>query len=661
MRGTARLPRKGPMDSSQPRFLVNVTSAQADRDDDTQVYMPFKDWFEAEPGRYVWASAMALIALQAVLRGYMKFGGWFVVDDLAFVGRAETMPLWSREYLLSGWNGHFMPGAFLLVRFFNHFWPLNYVPVAIADLIVQAVVALLVLRLLTNLFGRRPAILVPFAIFLFSPMTLPAFLWWAASLNQLWGQLAMVLALLAHLRYHRTGSTAAGLFGVAAVAGGLLFSEKLVLMVPVILAMTVFYFTPGPPARRIVRAFRQHIVLWAAYGILTTAYAVYYLTQVPSPVNRPAIPVIAIQTVGTGFSHAVLPAIFGGPFTWQPLGVGGVAAPSDAVVIAIAATSALIVWYSMMRRVRASFAWMIIGCYEVVNALLLGVTRATWVGPLVGAEYRYHTDACMIFVVFGALAFLPVRGSFKAGVFQPLVPRRLAATEASAARRERSLPVPGAEAIAVGSLVCVVLVTSSISTLRYDPLWRNTVAPAYFANVRHDIRSVDHRLTIADAAIPGQVQPGLLFPANMTSYLFNGFSPRPRFLTRGEGASVLFIPDEQGHLRVADVEGFRNKPGREPGCGWRVGARARTIPLQLTTLPWLWTARIGYIASKDAQTTVTVGTVTSNVTVEAGLHHLYVIGEGAIDEVAFSGLTAGSLCTNDVVVGSIKPLPGTQP
>jgi hypothetical protein len=267
----------------------------------------------------------------------------------------------------------------------------------------------------------------------------------------------------------------------------------------------------------------------------------------------------------------------------------------------------------------------------------------------------------MIFCIFGALAFHPVRGSFKAGSFQPLIPRRLAMLPRPEVRHEHPVVGPGGEAMLVGALVTLVLVTSTISTLRYDPLWRNTVAPTYFGNVRHDLASMKKPVTIADAPIPGSVQPGLLFPANMTSFLFNGFDPKPKFLTRGRSASDLFVADEQGHLRIADVDGFRNAPGREPGCGWRISEAARSVPLQLKTLPWLWTARIGYIASEDAETTVRVGTVMSKVHIQAGLHHLYVLGEGAVDRVAFSGLTNGTMCTDDVEVGFVQPTPDTHP
>jgi hypothetical protein len=70
MRGTASS-RERAMDSPQPRFVVKVTSADREQDEDLDepLYTPFRSWLEAKPGRPVLAAALALIFLQAVFRG----------------------------------------------------------------------------------------------------------------------------------------------------------------------------------------------------------------------------------------------------------------------------------------------------------------------------------------------------------------------------------------------------------------------------------------------------------------------------------------------------------------------------------------------------------------------------------------------------------------
>lgn len=627
-----------------------------------ELYVPFKGWLDARPGRYVIVGAIGLIVLQALVRGYVKFGGWFIADDMSFIGRAEHMPFLSREYLLSGWNGHLMPGSFALVRLLNELWPVNYVPVALVDIGLQAATGVLAFTLLVSLFGRRPAILVPLAVYLFSPITLPAFLWWAAALNQLPGQVAMIAALLFQVRYHRAGRLRDGVLGAVSVGAGLLFSEKVLLVLPCVFALTLLYFTPGPPLARLRAALRENWPVWTAYAVVVVPYVAYYATNVPSPVGSSPSVTIAVQTAGTALTSAVLPALFGGPLRWQQIGVGGVADPGTVTVLLACTASALLVWLSVVRRRRAVFGWVVVTGYWLSNAVLLGVTRATYVGPIIGSEYRYSTDVAIIIAVFGAAAFLPLRGSFVRGIPQRLLPRT-----PSLASRLRVGVIPrrpdggSYEGILAGGVCCAIIVAALVSTMQYDTFWRENGSPEFFGNARHDIEASGRHLTLSEVNLPDRVQAGFIGSFITTSTMMSGFEPEPRFLTPGTSAGELYIPDDTGHLRAVWVDGFHGKPGPEVGCGWRVRDRAVRIPLQRTTVPWRWTARIGYLATKEATTSVRVGSVTSKVRIQPGVHELFLIGEGKVDEVRIAGLSEGSLCTDDVAVGFARPQPGTQP
>jgi len=646
------------MEPSTEPAPASDTGVPTDEPTPEVLYTPFR-WLAGSPERVVMLIGYGLIVFQAVLRGWSKFGGWFVIDDLAFVGRAQTMDPWSLEYLFEGWNGHLMPGAFVLVSFLTDLAPWNYVPVALVDLAGQALLGALVLRLLSNLFGRRPAILVPFTIFVMSPMTLPAFLWWAASLNQLWGQIAMALILLAHLRYHRTGRVRFGLAGVLALLGGLLFSEKVILMVPVVFLLSLLWFTPGPPIARLRLALRRSRSVWLAYAVATLGYAVLYTLTARTPGTEGSSLTIALETAGTGLVRAVIPGLFGGPLAWFQIGAGGVAAPSDTLVVLSMLAAVLVIAWSIYRRARAVFGWVVIVGYVVVNSALLGITRATIVGPVIGAEYRYHTDELLVIVVFGSLTLLPVVGDFALGPLQRLVPR---GDSTATPARDEAGPAPRNEVIVTAVAASLVLVMSTLSTVRFDPTWRSDVGREYFATVERDLARADGPLTIADVAVPAGVQNALMFPMNMTSFLFAGLTPTPRFLQLDQPAQdAFYIPDESGHLLLAKIEGFKNKPGPEEGCGWKVERDPVSVPLDLTTVNWIWTARIGYLASHDAEAVVTMGDTTTPVRISAGAHTLYVVGQGAIDEVTIGDLTYGTLCTDDVEVGFTTPMPGTSP
>jgi hypothetical protein len=622
------------------------------------LYTPFRG-LAGSPERAVVLVGYGLVLLQAVLRGWSKFGGWFLIDDLSFIGRSLNEAHWTASHLLEGWHGHLMPGAFALVNVLTDLAPWSYAPVAVVDLAGQALLSVLVLRLLTDLFGRRPAVLVPFTIFVLSPITLPAFLWWAASLNQLWGQIAMALILTAHLRYHRTGRLRWGLLGTAALVGGLAFSEKVVLMVPVVFLFSLLWFTPGRPRARLVLALRRSRAVWVSYAAVTVGYLALYVATARAPEKAASSLTIAVETLGTGVVRAVVPGIIGGPLTWAPIDTGGIADPADWLVVASILLVLLVMLFSVYRRARAVFGWLVVVGYVVVNAGLLGLSRATFTGPLIGAELRYHTDELLIIVVFGSLTLLPVVGTFAIGPFQRLVPRTPGSALGLDIPPEASRRV---EVLVSGALAATVLVLSTLSTVRFDPLWRSNAGRDYFATVERDLGRADGPVTIAEVAVPPEVQYPLAFPLNLTTFLFAGLEPPPRFLRPGHPAEdVFYLPDEDGHLRVGRVDGYVGEPGPSPSCGYRVERDEVAIPLRGTTLNWVWTARIGYIASLDAEAVVTIGETSTPVPITAGAHTLYVVGQGAVDEVTISGLTYGSLCTDDVEVGFMSSTPGTSP
>lgn len=625
-------------DSTSGDLAGSAPDDTADSDD--QLTYPFKRWLSADPGRPVVAAGLALVLVQLVLRSWSKFGGSFTADDLSFMSRAFTMPFWSSDYLLAGWNGHFMPGAFVQVKVLATLWPYNYVPVAVVDVALQGIVSLLVLRLLLNLFGPRYEILIPLAFCVLTPMTLPAFLWWAAALNQLWGQLAAVLMLLAQLRYHRTGRLRDGLLGVLALVLGLLFSEKILLMVPVVAAFTFLWFTPGPPLQRLRLALTQNGRLWSAYAAVVLVYALAYKLLIVAPLSTGDPFTVTVETVGRGLVVAVIPAVFGGPFVWAGIHLGGYAATPLPVVVILLITSALLVWYSIWRNARAAFGWWVILGYHLMNAGILGATRATYIGSVIGVEYRYHSDTALIIGVFGTMAFLPLQGRFAKGTYQPL---RLRPGRGSAGSLN-----PGI----AGGITVALSLAAVVSTLTYDPLWRHNTRGVYLDNVRSSLGEVDHPVTVKDFPVE-------FIGDSDSSKLFSAMEPTPTFLTRGASADTVFVPDEQGVLRVGLVDGFPNTPGPVAGCGWPLGQIPTSVPLTRPTLDWLWTAQMSYVATNDTDVTVTAGQTTSTLHLKAGANTVFFVAEGVVPRIDFGAVSIGTVCTDSIVVGDLKPMPNT--
>jgi hypothetical protein len=323
------------------------------------------------------------------------------------------------------------------------------------------------------------------------------------------------------------------------------------------------------------------------------------------------------------------------------------------MLVAIAVV-ALIFW-SVLRNHRAIFAWVIIAGYELVNTLLLGISRSAFFGPIIGSEYRYATDAAIVAVVFGSMAFLRTRDDFGADPILPLVPRRSSAGL-------QVLPAATGELAVAGLLTCALMVSGMFSTARAEPIWRNTQARLYFHHVAQDIRNARRSIPIADEYIGNKVQGGLLVAYSTPSAMFAGFRPKPTFLMPGSATSSLYLPDDQGRLREAKLIGLSDAPGPDAECGWRVGERGATIRLTKRTLAWRWTVRMGYLSNGESETTVTAGTMTTRVRIYPGVGQLFVMGFGEFDSVQVGPLRKGvSFCTADVHVGNAVPAPGTHP
>ena len=130
---------------------------------------------------WVARTAAALIAVQLVVRAVLAFRGYFYWDDLILTGRAGTQGLLSTGYLFDDHDGHVMPGAFLVAGGITRLAPLNWIGPAISLVVLQLLASLALLRTLHVILGWRPVLLLPLTFALFTPLSVPAFAWWAAA------------------------------------------------------------------------------------------------------------------------------------------------------------------------------------------------------------------------------------------------------------------------------------------------------------------------------------------------------------------------------------------------------------------------------------------------------------------------------------------------
>ena len=596
--------------------------------------------------RWVRNFALAMIGLVLVWRGWIAAQGYFTADDFVFAYFAAAKPL-SWAFLLRGHAGHLMPGAFLVTWVLDKVAPLSFQAAVAVCLAFQAATALALLRLLRLLFGLRAAILLPLAVFLFSPITLETSLWWAAALNHLPMQLGMVLAVDSQVRYLRTGRRRWAAAAVAAFVFALLFFEKSLLIIPFLFFFTAFFFVDGGPLRCVWTALRVHLREWAVLAAIGVAYYALYRWRVDFGFHYQPSPSSAVDLTGTMVGTSYLPGVVGGPWRWLSIGSVGSADPPDVARWVSWEVVAGLVLLSVLVRRRAARAWTLLAGYVGLDVLLLAVGRLWWIGPVIGQAYRYLADAMVPTAICLGLAFIPMVGEA-----QPFSPRLRYVVD----------HVPGVRVLTTLAGVVALnlfVLSAGYSTSGFTTLWANNPAKQYMANVQASLAAAPRGTVLLDAAVPDFVLNGLFVPYNTDSKVFAPFRNRPRF---GTSTAALFGFDQQGHLVPEVVGGLQTRPGPFKGCGWGVtSSRDAVLPLPVYLPPLVLTVKIAYLAGANTPLTVQLGGAVVTVPLTKGLNNVFFPMVAGGSEVVLSGTRPGvAVCVDKVTVGQPGPATGSQ-
>ncbi|MGN9893329.1 hypothetical protein [Micromonospora sp. L31] len=364
-------------------------------------------WARVHPVRAV---AVAMILVSLVWRAQLASRGYLAVDDYVLIARAAEADL-TPGFLLTLYNNHFMPAALLATWLVTRAVGLAYWPYVLLLTAAQAVLAVSFARLLRTLVRPGWALLVPLAVFLFSPLTLEATSWWAVGVNMLPMQIAMVLAVGAQVRYVRTGRLRHLVTLGLAVLFGLLFFEKALLVVPLVFLLTAFLFVGGPPVRAVLTTVRRYWPSWLLLTAMSLGFLALYGSRAESSLRRP-------DSLGEVFSFlwqllgsTVVPGLLGGPWRWLPAGDGApvTAPPELGRWIAWAAFLVLVVLTVRLRRV-AGRAWLLLASYLTLVTALLGATRLGSIySDVAGAVPRYVSDVVVVAALCIGVALLGLR------------------------------------------------------------------------------------------------------------------------------------------------------------------------------------------------------------------------------------------------------------
>jgi hypothetical protein len=588
----------------------------------------------------VLVTAAVLIVAQLGVRWALLADSYFRQDDYEFIARAaEQLPGW--DYLMRSHGGQLMPGGFavawLLTRISAYDWGIT----GGVTLLLQALASLAVLRMLRVLFGDRPAILAPLTIYLFTPMTLTSTAWWAAALNSIPLQIAIGMAVAAHVHYIRSGEFRYAWRTAGWILFGLAFFLKAAVLPFLLLAVTSAFLlgNEGAWPRMLIVTLRRHWRAWALYGALLPVYALVYALQLVNTsrtdVGAPSGTAVS-DFASTWLGKTAPVTMMGGPGRWFPGTYGdyAVAAPRQAMIAVawavIIAVVALTVWF----RRRAWRAWPILLGWLVAADMLpvvLGRMPAL-AGNIYGIETRYLADAAPVLALCLALACIPLRGE--------------------QAPYRRPLPVGWLHPSTIGVLVAIQVSVALWSTFAYLDKTSPKLARDYMGNARATLAIAPGDAVVFDRGVPPYLTWQLTGPYAQTAHVLAPLArPEMRDAVRSpRPAEKPFVFNDKGRLVPAAIVG---RPAGLPGKCWPQAQGEYTLPVAPPGNGDRWVVELSYLSGTPGRVEVSYGGAEVEVALRSGLRRVYIPVRGRGPNVVITPVNAiPGLCVGGVTVGS---------
>jgi len=578
------------------------------------------------------ALGTALLVPTAALRAWMLYPSWFYADDLRLLAEASSSPF-TLGHLLAPYDSQFMPGGRALAWFVAHAGvvPADWGLAATITLGLWLLSGFACLWMLLELFGPRWGVLGLLGLHATTALTAPATMWWAASLNQLPLLVVWYAAVAAWTRHLRSGSRRWLGATLTLLALGTLFYVKTVLVLPVLVVLLLGWFVPGGPVQKVRHTLQDHWPALAILGTATIGFALFYRSHVPQPFTRRPTSDLAVRLAGELLGRDFAPLALGGPWRWAPDNppVSVVDPPVWLLAgagLVVAATVGLLV----VRRRLGGLLVVFLGLAGAYALLL--TTRAPYLGPVVGREPRYLTETVCALVLGMGLATMSVRGGTH-----------------HTGKQDRLRAGPAVPAL-LTTLVCI---SGAVSSMLYAQVWHTSnPIDAYLNRFALDSTRTG-KVTVADVELPPDMSL-YVHPYNTLAVLAPLVTDSTTF---PDVTDRLAVPDGQGGIHVAVIDpSAHGVPGGTPGCGWQVGDRGRTIPLDAPLADFDWWVRVPYLASRSSPIRIAVAGTAHRSTIGPGLGSVFVHHKGTLDAVRIDGLEESTqMCVGRIEVGVPQP------
>ncbi|MEH3138089.1 MAG: hypothetical protein PGN30_24160 [Mycolicibacterium neoaurum] len=576
--------------------------------------------------------AGALIVAQLAIRAVLAFGGYFYWDDLILIGRAGTQGLLSIEYLFDDHDGHVMPGAFLVAGAITRLAPLEWFWSALSLVVLQLLASLALLRVLHLILGWRPVLLAPLVFALFTPLTVPAFAWWAAGLNSLPMLAALAWVCGDAIQLVRTGNRRYAVTGVLVYCGGLLFFEKSA-VIPFV-AFTVTALLAWVSREPLAAVWHRGIRLWVGLLAATAGWIGVYLLVVDQ--KRWTLDLgMTAELWWRSVTHGIVPGLAGGPWDWQRWAPASPwATPPVTVMVLGWIVLAAVVAVSVTRKQRIAAVWVAALGYALACQVPIYLMRSSQFTALELAQaLRYLPDLVVVAAILAAVALS--------------APNRPGSAWLDASRGRTAV---------ICALAAAFVGSSLYSTSTFLRVWRDSPVPQYLHNVAAGLAGAPRGTPLLDQEVDPLIMQRVAAPENLASHMFALLPQRPEF---SGTTSDLRVLDSTGNLREALVTWVRSiVPGPIPDCGYLVQTDADvTMPLDGPLLPADWTAEINYLANSEGSLTMSLAEgAPVKVPTHPGLNRVFVRLSGAGDSITVSANTAAlSVCIASGPVGFVAP------
>ena len=575
----------------------------------------------------VTTAAVAMIAVQLLVRLALVPQSFFWQDDYIHLDLARRSGL-TWKFLIRDYNDHLevIPNAiyWLLAQVTTSSWA----PAAVVLLLLQLTASVLMLVLLRALVGDRLVILLPLAVYLFTPLFLVPLMWLAAGLEAWTLQIALLGTALGMLKYTRSGNRWWLIFALAIHAFGLLSWEKALLVLPAVLGFQLLLQPPAVTFRERLRVLRAHRFAWLAHAVVAAGYAVLYATVTDGSERVPAGDAGLVAAARDSVFRVLVPGLFGGPWTKGGSGNTLFADPGSIGAIVFALAAAAVVALTVRRSGwPALLAWGGAVGYLCVDVGLLLVGRTNFL-LLVARDPRYVADAVAVFVVVLAFVLgLPERGRDEVATDT----RRTFATNAG--------------------LAALLAVSGLITTALLAPGLRHTATKDYVESALAATNAIEGDTVVNTAAPPDVVGSGdlrmVLTAMGRDAIPFDRPGSSPLIFD----AAAKLVP-----VRVTDPVWVNNQRGPE-GCGWLVDTAMVPLASGVVEPNLANLLQVGYVAGANGVLTIRTGASSQSVNLEPGVGTVSLISPDVSGAVvaSFDSQGAGPICLSDLVVGTASP------